>query len=371
MSLPIKTITNQSLSSTPKSRTKPLLIGLSIVLVLSIIAIFALNFFNKNTTTISPIETKGTNNITKGIADNNTKNKKTDEELAKLSSAIKEKESLTKSKNPGDPTDKTKSFNILVLGIDRRYGNQKNWRTDVIQLVTISKNRDKVLITHIPRDVWAGSYKINALYNLQGPKAMKDKVEEITGQRPDRIIRFDFDAFVWAIDSIGGITIDVDKPFEDTSYPDDRNGTQETKTISFKAGEQIMDGETALIYARSRKGTNGEGSDYARGTRQQKIMQSIVKDFFNKDNLFKPKTAETVYKLATQKVYTDFTLTDTKVLFDVVKNYKNIEVLKLSLDTNNYLIVPTNRDDYGGAWTLVAKNGNFAPIHNEINNLIQ
>ena len=366
MSLPIESITNPNPTSTPDTRRKPIIIGLFVLFILVVGSFFAIKLFNNKKEIVKPVEKTVVQKDEKTDEDTKTK-----VELAKLTSAANEKSALTNSKKPGDVNDKTKPFNILILGIDRRSGDQTHWRTDVIQLATISKDRTHILLTHIPRDVWAGSYKINALYNLQGPEAIKDKIEEITGQRPDRIIRFDFDAFVWAVDAVGGITVNVERAFTDEGYPDDRNGNQEIKTISFEAGEQTMDGETALMYARSRKGTNGEGSDYARGTRQQIVMESILKDFFTKETLFKPKTAETVYKLATQKVYTDFTLTDTKVLYEVAKNYENIKVTKLSLDTTNYLVTPKDRTAYGGAWTLIAKDGTYAPLHNEINNLIQ
>ena len=36
-----------------------------------------------------------------------------------------------------------------------------------------------------------------------------------------------------------------------------------------------MDGQTALKFARSRHGNNGEGSDFARSERQQKIILAV------------------------------------------------------------------------------------------------
>jgi len=295
-----------------------------------------------------------------------------EEEMAKLKAKedAEKKKMVANSKTPNKPDDKTKPFNILVLGIDKRYGEQKHWRTDVIQLITLSPDRTKAVITHIPRDVWAGSYKINAVYNLKGPEAMKDEIQKITGQRPDRIIRTDFDAFVWAVDAVNGVTVNVPRAFVDKSYPNDRAGKSNTITVEFKAGTQVMDGERALQYVRSRKGTNGEGSDYARGTRQQQVMRAWVKDFFKPDNLFNPKTAKVLYNLATQKIYTDFTLADTEVLFDVMKNYNNISVKQISLDTSNYLTVPVDRSNYGGAWTLIPKDGNYNAVHEEIETLL-
>ena len=46
-------------------------------------------------------------------------------------------------------------------------------------------------------------------------------------------------------------------------------------TVHFNAGMQHMNGATALIYARSRHGNNGEGSDFARSRRQQQMIVGL------------------------------------------------------------------------------------------------
>lgn len=324
---------------------------------------FAKPYFNSSTTLESPIIEKS--DLTADIND-------TEYDGIKEAGAPIQNEyvALKSSKEPSNPDDTSKPFNILIVGIDRRSGDQTSFRTDVIQLITISADRKNAVVTHIPRDVWAGAYKINSIYNLKGPEALKDNIERITGQRPDRIIRVDFDAFVYAIDAIGGIDINVPVGFTDDWYPNDRNGNEDIISIKFESGQQVMNGETALMYARSRKGTNGEGSDYARGTRQQLVMAAVVKDFFKPKNLFNPKTAEVLYQIAMKKVYTDITLSDTKILFELLLNYKNININYLSLDTSNLLVNPTDRTPYNGAWTLIAKDNDYSPIHNEISSYI-
>jgi len=286
-----------------------------------------------------------------------------------ITSGADEMKSLVNLKELISPSDTSRPFNILVLGIDRRHGGQTSWRTDVIQLITLSKDRKKAVITHIPRDVWAENYKINAVYNLQGPDAIKDKVQVITGQRPDRIIRVDFDAFVYAVDMVGGVNINNPNEFTDSGYPDDRNGSDQAIEISFPKGEQTLDGEEALQYVRSRKGTNGEGSDYARGRRQQVVMKAILADFF-KPNSINPKTAENLYKIATEKVYTDMNIADTKILFDVLTNYKDVKMETISLDTTNYLMVPSDKGPYGGQWVLVGKDNSYIELQKKITDML-
>lgn len=340
-----------------------------ILIIVALLAIGAIFLFkNKNQLVVTSDSIKVTNDgsdIKTNTLTGRDEPVEVIEDSPEPKQVISEANSLKSTVKNKKPSDKD-VFNLLVLGIDRRFGEQKSWRTDVIQLITISADRTKTVVTHIPRDVWAGSYKINSIYNLKGPEALKDEIEKITNQRPDRIIRIDFDAFAWAIDSVGGLTINVPVAFTDKTYPNDRKGQGEAITISFKKGIQTMDGETALTYVRSRKGDNGQGSDYARGTRQQIVMQEIIDDYFKEGNLFKPKTALTLFNIATQKVYTDLTVEDTTVLYEVLKNYKTIKVTNLSLDTSNYLEVPKNSAEYGGAWTLIGKGGTYQPIHEAI-----
>lgn len=282
----------------------------------------------------------------------------------------KEKASLMTQKETTNPGDKTREFNMLVLGIDRRTGEQKSWRTDVIQLVTVNKDRNKVVMTHIPRDIWAGKYKINAVYNLEGADAIKDAVQSITGFRADRIARVDFDGVVEFIDALNGVTVDVEKSFTDIEYPADRLGKDGYITVKFEKGVHVLKGEDALIYSRSRHGDNGSGTDYDRGHRQQLIMKSIVADLFKPGTLFEPKTAEKLYQIVTKNIYTDISIADAKVMWDLVQNYKTVQTKYLSLDSNNFLMVG-DKSKYGGQWVLVQKTGDSSAINAEIKKLLE
>ena len=87
----------------------------------------------------------------------------------------------------------------------------------------------------------------------------------------------DFDAFKQAVDAVGGINIDVPAGFTDNQYPAGEcdEGNCGYETVRFNAGVQHMNGATALIYARSRHGNNGQGSDFARSRRQQQIIVAL------------------------------------------------------------------------------------------------
>jgi LCP family protein required for cell wall assembly len=87
--------------------------------------------------------------------------------------------------------------------------------------------------------------------------------------RVDYTAQINFDGFVQVIDALGGITIDVPKHIVDYAYPTANYGTMQ---VEFQPGPQQMDGQTALIYARTRHAD----SDFDRSKRQQQVLRAIV-----------------------------------------------------------------------------------------------
>ena len=57
-----------------------------------------------------------------------------------------------------------------------------------------------------------------------------------------------------------------------------------------------MDGDTALKFVRSRHGSNGEGSDFARAARQQKVIAAFKSKVLSFGTLINPKNIiESIY----------------------------------------------------------------------------
>lgn len=98
-------------------------------------------------------------------------------------------------------------------------------------------------------------------------------------------------------------------------------------------------------------------------------MKAIVVDFF-KPNSIDPKTVENLYKIATEKVYTDINITDMKILFDVLTNYQYMKIETISLDTTNYLMIPNDKWSYGGEWVLIGKYNNYIELQKKITELL-
>jgi hypothetical protein len=81
--------------------------------------------------------------------------------------------------------------------------------------------------------------------------------------------RVNFSAFETLIDEVGGIDIYVPEAIEDPYYPDGHYGYD---PFNIDAGQQHMDGATALKYARTRATFGG---DFDRGRRQQEVILAV------------------------------------------------------------------------------------------------
>jgi len=90
-------------------------------------------------------------------------------------------------------------------------------------------------------------------------------VEALVGVPIDYYAIIDFFAFEQFIDELGGIYVDV--PAEITVDP-----IGEHNTLTLSPGRQLLDGGTALAYARAR---HTEGGDFDRATRQQEVILAI------------------------------------------------------------------------------------------------
>jgi LCP family protein required for cell wall assembly len=172
--------------------------------------------------------------------------------------------------------------NVVILGMDARPGQGYLTRTDSVMLLNITPEEMRVSLLSIPRDVFLevpnyGEQRINTINVLgeqesegYGPELVKASLEESFDIQVDHYIRIDFDDFAAIIDAAGGVDINVPRLVVDDAYPTLDGGTI---SIRFEPGQQHMDGERALQYARTRH----QDSDYERARRQQQVVNALVK----------------------------------------------------------------------------------------------
>ncbi|RSU03276.1 hypothetical protein CBF31_06055 [Vagococcus fessus] len=166
-------------------------------------------------------------------------------------------------------------ISILVLGIDNNdERNLEATRTDAMLLVTVSPKNGKISQVSIPRDTYTqinsekytGKGKINAAYAYGDIEATVDAVENLMNVPINHYVTIDFQAFEQIIDAFDGVEVDV--PYDYT----EQNAKGKFK-VKLKKGRHVLNGEEALAFARTRKADD----DVKRGSRQQEVMQALLK----------------------------------------------------------------------------------------------
>ncbi len=189
-------------------------------------------------------------------------------------------------------------LNVLLVGVDQRPADQ-TFNTDTMIVASIDPATGQVSMFSLPRDLeqiplppsWpAASYyggiypnKINSIWTTaqgspglfpgtdanRGVTALKGTIAYLLGIQIPYYVEVNFSGFRQVVDTLGGVTIDVQLPVTDYDYPTD-NGRGAVK-LYIPPGIQHMNGEQALAYARSRHST----SDFDRSQRQQRVIASL------------------------------------------------------------------------------------------------
>lgn len=236
---------------------------------------------------------------------------------------------------PGINTPVNKDrMNILVLGIGGE-GHDGSQLTDTIMLASVDLKNKRVGLLSIPRDLayplGGGKFeKINAVnvyferdYPGEGATKTAEAFSTLLGQPIDHVVRIDFSGFASFINALDGIDVNVERAFTDYQYP-----TEDEKwmTVSFKKGMQHMNGATALIYARSRHGNNGEGSDFARSRRQQLVLMAVRTKLLSLGTLTDPRALANLYTSITNHLQTDLTPWNALELAPLLKDFSSDRV---------------------------------------------
>ena len=197
-------------------------------------------------------------------------------------------------------------YNIMLLGADSgrdRFGI----RPDSISVISINAATGQAVNIGLPRNLqhvgfvagspmlkvypngWNCGFEclINAIYknvmdshqdlypdavkhgSTPGVEATRDAVQYVTGLKIQSYVMVDMAAFSSLIDALGGIDINVQQRLPIGGQKDDLSDVKGW----IEAGQQHMNGYTALWYARSRHSTN----DYDRMRRQHEVEDQVLK----------------------------------------------------------------------------------------------
>lgn len=278
--------------------------------------------------------------------------------------------------------------NIIILGIAGGDHDGSDL-TDTIILMSIDLNRYDVVLISIPRDMWVPSLKdkINSAYHYGeerkkggGLSLSKSVVEEVVGQPVHYAWVIDFSGFKKNIDLIGGVDIYVENAFTDKFYPipgfendfcgGDPQFLCRYETLQFEKGWQHMDAETALKYVRSRQAEGDEGTDFARGRRQQQLIAAVRNKLFKSNSLWQnPLRLKELFTAFDEATDTDMKLSEQILFFKLFLKVTDEKIRKIILDSGDereerkgFLVNPPLWE-YNGEWVLVPRTGNFEEIH--------
>ncbi|WP_020008260.1 LCP family protein [Salinicoccus albus] len=184
--------------------------------------------------------------------------------------------------NGADNNDGKK--NMLLLGTDKEEDGGQ--RTDVIMIAQYDYMTKDMKMMSIMRDTFVEvpgyqPQKINSVYSLGGADLLRETLQLNFGIDIEEYAVVDYQAFESVANVINGngIPIDVEK---------DMSAKIDTE---IEAGEQQLNGEELLAYARFRHDDEG---DFGRVRRQQQVISALQDEVLSVGGLFRlPKIAGT------------------------------------------------------------------------------
>ncbi|OGN06150.1 MAG: hypothetical protein A2750_03640 [Candidatus Yanofskybacteria bacterium RIFCSPHIGHO2_01_FULL_45_42] len=260
------------------------------------------------------------------------------------------------------PKKEQSRLDILVMGIrgkdDPDPANTGIYLTDSMMIFSYDKETGKSSLVSVPRDFYVlvdknKKDKINTVYEVgfskkNGLDYAKKLFSEISGVYVDHIIVFDFSAFEKIVDQLGGVDITLAKPFEEDN--------QWGYSFSLPAGQNHLDGKTALYYVRSRYST----SDFDRSYRQQQIIMAIKSKLLGLNIFNEPGRALDILNTIRKNIDTDADIFDMAALGTLAKeiNASATGMKRYVISTDN-LVYETHEN---GIYILLPKGDNFDGI---------
>ena len=152
------------------------------------------------------------------------------------------------------------TYNILLIGVDRR---DESWvgNSDVMLLVTVNPQKEKIYLTSFMRDLYAdipgiGVQKLNAACANGGAELCVQTIEENYQVQIDNYAMVDFNSMAEIVDSIGGVDIEISEA--EMEYINNNIANQyslagkDDPVYLDHAGEVWLNGYQAVVYSRNR-----------------------------------------------------------------------------------------------------------------------
>ena len=167
-------------------------------------------------------------------------------------------------------------FTVFISGIDTRGPMIDNSRSDSNIIATVNTKTHQVLLLSTPRDYFVPLSISNGAKDklthagIYGVSCCMDTLGMLYDIDIDYYFRVNFAGFENIIDSLGGITVHSDYTFT-------------SRGCSFVKGENNVNGEQALVFARERY--SFPDGDRQRGKDQMEVIKAVAKKALSYDML--------------------------------------------------------------------------------------
>ncbi|WP_394615063.1 LCP family protein [Lentzea sp. JNUCC 0626] len=246
--------------------------------------------------------------------------------------------------------------NFLLVGSDTRAGakagdnvgtqaQEGGARSDVIMLAHIPKDRKRMVIVSLPRDVrvdrpacrqynpdnaqYAGpldpakDVMANSVYNDGGPECVANMMTQLTGLKINHFVSIDFVGFREMSTAIGGVEICSPTPIID----------DELGVVLDKAGKYTLKGDQALSYVRARKvqAKGDGGTDFDRIKRQQGFLSAMLRQALSNEVLLSPTKLNNFINALTKSTVGDNI--DVASLLELANSLQSLDAGRVSFVT--------------------------------------
>jgi LCP family protein required for cell wall assembly len=277
----------------------------------------------------------------------------------------------------GVSTDSYGHTNILLLGVGGE-GHDGAHLTDTMIVASIDHKNNTVPMLSIPRDMFVenevvgwGS-RLNGVYEfvLESSGSHEKAMDELQGEIEDMLgieihyyAMVDFQGFEDIVDAVGGIDVNLETALDDPYYPAPDGSYETFDPLYIPAGDQELDGETALKYVRSRKTT----SDFDRALRQQQVITAIKDKALSLGFLLNPVKISNTFSAISDNFTSNLTVNEILNLASLADDFSSDSLISevvndLAYEKAGFLFTP-DREDYNGAFVLVPYAGTYEELH--------
>lgn len=269
-----------------------------------------------------------------------------------------------------EPDTMEKRVNFLILGMRGKDDPNGGLLADSSIIVSIRPFDNKIALISVPRDLFVfmpglnENRKINEAYEIgekqtpgKGLEYAKSIFSNVSGVPVHFAVIVNFKAFKDLIDSLGGVELNLQKPFVE-AVP------FEEGSINLPAGRQIIDGDTALLYTRARMSS----SDFDRSRRQQEVIKAIYGKAAKTGIILNPYRLNKLLNIMEANARTDMQVWEMEEAVKLFSGIKNPDIKTKVIDTGSEKLLYSTYSSEG-AFILLPTGDDYIKIHEVIKNI--